>query len=134
MLQGHADSTPRTSLDSSVSVLKSDGQRIPDQLVLHKTLNAPIEARYGRSRTLLLTPWTAEIVGQPSEQTRAFFNTVERIHRSLGLGMQSALGRDITREWNRHTVIGIWTAFPLLFIIVTGIIISYPWASNLLFK
>ena len=110
------------------------------------------------------------------EQTRAFFGTVERIHRSLGLGMQNAFGRGITgagnlvflllllsgmylwlpkifnlasfrnrlmfrgglqgraREWNWHNVIGIWTVFPLLFIVVTGVIISYPWASNLLFK
>ncbi len=176
VLQGHTDSTPHVSLDSAVAVLKNDGQGIPDQLVLHKASNAPIEARYGRSRTLLLNPWTAEIVGQPSEQTRAFFGKVERIHRSLGLGMQNAFGRGITgvgnlvflllllsgmylwlpkifnlasfrnrlmfrggllgraREWNWHNVIGIWTVFPLLFIVVTGIIISYPWASNLLFK
>ena len=156
--------------------MKNDGKGIPDQLVLHKASNAPIEARYGRSRTLLLNPWTAEIIGQPSEQTRAFFGKVERIHRSLGLGMQNAFGRGITgagnlvflllllsgmylwlpkifnlasfrnrlmfrgglqgraREWNWHNVIGIWTVFPLLFIVVTGVIISYPWASNLLFK
>lgn len=96
VLQGHADSTPRVPLDTAVAALKSDGQGIPDQLVLHRASNTPIEARYGRSRTLLLNPWTAEIVGQPSEQTRAFFGTVERIHRSIGLGMQNAFGRGIT--------------------------------------
>lgn len=42
--------------------------------------------------------------------------------------------RGRAREWNWHSVIGIWTAVPLLFIVITGIIISYPWASNLLFK
>lgn len=176
VLQGHTDSTPRVSLDSALTVLTNDGQGIPDQLVLHNASNAPIEARYGRSRTLLLNPWTAEIVGQPSEETRAFFGTVERIHRSLGLGMQNAFGRGITgagnlvflllllsgmylwlpkifnlasfrnrlmfrgglqgraREWNWHNVIGIWSAFPLLFVVITGVVMSYPWASNLLFK
>ena len=176
VLQGHADAAPRIHLDAAVALLKADGQGIPDQLVLHKASNASIEARYGRSRTLLLDPWTAEIVGQPSEWTRAFFGTIERIHRSLGLGMQNTFGRGITgagnlvfllllfsgmylwlpklcnstslrnrlmfrgglrgkaREWNWHNVIGIWTAFPLLFIVITGVVISYPWASNLLFK
>ena len=38
------------------------------------------------------------------------------------------------REWNWHNVIGIWTVFPLFFIVVTGVIISYPWSSNMLFN
>lgn len=64
VLQAHADAAPRVQLDAAVAVLKSDGQGIPDHLFLHKASNAPIEARYGRSHTLLLNPWTAEIVGQ----------------------------------------------------------------------
>jgi uncharacterized iron-regulated membrane protein len=42
--------------------------------------------------------------------------------------------RGKTREWNWHHAVGIWTAIPLLFIVVTGVVISYPWASNLLYK
>lgn len=37
------------------------------------------------------------------------------------------------RDWNWHNVIGFWSAVPLLLIIVTGLIMSYAWANNLLF-
>ena len=37
------------------------------------------------------------------------------------------------REWNWHHVIGIWVAFPLLFIVASGVVMSYPWANNLLY-
>lgn len=176
VLQGRSDTTAQASLDLLVATLKSNGQGLPSELVLHNSATKPIEARYGRERTLYLNPWTYEVIGQPSEATRPFFGAVERFHRSLGLGMQNAFGRGVTgaanlaflfmlvsglylwipkligltslksrlffrgglhgkaREWNWHHVIGIWTAVPLLFIVVTGVIISYPWASNLLYK
>ena len=175
VLQGQLDSSAQEPLDLLLATLLTNGQGTPSELVLHNAANAPVEARFGRERTLYLNPWTGEIIGQPSERTRAFFATVERFHRSLGLGMQSAFGRGITgaanlafffmlvsgiylwfpkifslaslkarlafrrglqartREWNWHHVFGFWTAIPLLFIVVTGVIISYPWASNLLY-
>lgn len=37
------------------------------------------------------------------------------------------------RDWNWHNVFGFWTAFPTLFIILTGLVMSYGWASNLIF-
>lgn len=37
------------------------------------------------------------------------------------------------RNWNWHNVFGFWSALPQLCIILTGLIISYGWASNLLF-
>jgi uncharacterized iron-regulated membrane protein len=175
-MQGQSESSAQASLDSMLAALKRDGQGVPSELVLHNSGNAPVEARFGRERTLYLNPWTCEIIGQPSKGTRAFFGTVERVHRSLGLGMRSAVGRGITgaanlaflfmlisglylwlpkllnvvslkhrllfrsglrgraREWNWHNVIGIWTVTPLFFIVLTGVIMSYPWASNLLYK
>jgi uncharacterized iron-regulated membrane protein len=176
VLQGHPDTTMQVPLDSLLADFKSNGRGIPSELVLHNSANSPVEARFGRERTLYLNPWTGEVVGQPSETTRTFFGTVERVHRSLGLGMQSAFGRGITgaanlaflfmllsgiylwvpkvlnltglkrrllfrrglegraREWNWHNVIGIWTVIPLFFIVLTGVIMSYPWASNLLYR
>jgi uncharacterized iron-regulated membrane protein len=38
------------------------------------------------------------------------------------------------RAWNWHHVAGLWTGLPLLFIVVTGIIMAYPWANALLFR
>jgi uncharacterized iron-regulated membrane protein len=37
------------------------------------------------------------------------------------------------REWNWHNVIGVWAWLPLLLIVGSGVIMSYPWASNLLY-
>src|SRR5689334_17324893 len=38
------------------------------------------------------------------------------------------------RDWNWHNVIGFWCALPLFFIVLTGVIMSYPWANNLLYR
>lgn len=175
-LQGQTDTSAQPSLDALLTTLENNGQGVPSTLVLHNSASAPIEAQFGRERTLYLNPWTAEIVGHPSEGIRAFFATVKLYHRSLGLGMRSAFGRGLTgaanlgflfmlvsgvylwfpkilnlaslktrliflgglegraREWNWHHVFGAWAVLPLLFIIATGVVISYPWASNLLYK
>jgi uncharacterized iron-regulated membrane protein len=175
-LQAPSDNSQRLLLDEILAKLKDNRQGVPTQLVLRNRAGAPIEARFGRSKVLFLNPRTAEIVGQPSETTEHFFSTVEGIHRSLGLGMQSSFGRGITgaanlgflfllmsgaylwlprifnasniksrllfrrrlsgraREWNWHNTIGAWTVIPLFFLVLTGVIMSYPWASNLLFR
>jgi len=38
------------------------------------------------------------------------------------------------RDWNWHNVIGFWSLIPLFFIIITGALISYPWATALLYR
>jgi uncharacterized iron-regulated membrane protein len=38
------------------------------------------------------------------------------------------------REFNWHNVTGIWCAFPLILIVVSGVVISFPWATNLLYR
>jgi uncharacterized iron-regulated membrane protein len=38
------------------------------------------------------------------------------------------------RDWNRHNVIGFWLAPFLLVITSTGLIMSYAWANNLLYR
>lgn len=37
------------------------------------------------------------------------------------------------RDFNWHNVIGIWSLIPLIFIVASGCVISFPWASNLVF-
>ncbi len=37
------------------------------------------------------------------------------------------------RDWNWHNVFGFWTSFPMLLVILTGLIMSYSWANQLLF-
>lgn len=38
------------------------------------------------------------------------------------------------RDWNWHNVLGFWAAIPLLFIVVSGVVMSYPWANALVYK
>lgn len=38
------------------------------------------------------------------------------------------------RDWNRHNVLGFWSAVPLTIIVLTGMILSYNWATNLLYR
>jgi uncharacterized iron-regulated membrane protein len=38
------------------------------------------------------------------------------------------------RDWNWHNVIGIWCFTPLLLVVLTGVVMSYPWANNLLYR
>jgi uncharacterized iron-regulated membrane protein len=38
------------------------------------------------------------------------------------------------RDWNWHNVLGFWSAIPLLFIVASGVVMSYPWANALVFQ
>ena len=38
------------------------------------------------------------------------------------------------RDFNWHNAIGIWCAVPLVVIVFSGVVMSYPWANNLLYK
>jgi uncharacterized iron-regulated membrane protein len=38
------------------------------------------------------------------------------------------------RDWNWHNTIGIWCAAPLLVIVGSGVVMSYPWANDLVYR
>lgn len=38
------------------------------------------------------------------------------------------------RDFNWHNVIGFWSWGPLVLIVATGVVMSYPWASGLLYR
>ena len=38
------------------------------------------------------------------------------------------------RDWNWHNAFGFWACIPLLFIVLTGVVMSYAWANNLIYK
>jgi uncharacterized iron-regulated membrane protein len=37
-------------------------------------------------------------------------------------------------QWNLHNVLGIWLALPLLAIVISGIVMAYPWATSVLYR
>lgn len=52
--------------------------------------------------------------------------------RSIALFRTGLQGR--ARDFNWHNVIGIWTALPLAFVVATAVVMSYPWANDLLYR
>ena len=41
--------------------------------------------------------------------------------------------RGKARDFNWHNVFGFWSAIPLVLVVASGVVISYPWASNLVY-
>ena len=39
-----------------------------------------------------------------------------------------------SRDFNWHNVIGFWSALPLFIVVSSGVVISYPWATNLIYR
>ncbi|HZO52879.1 MAG TPA: PepSY-associated TM helix domain-containing protein [Bryobacteraceae bacterium] len=60
----------------------------------------------------------------PREWTKRHFGSILLFRGGLG-------GR--ARDFNWHNVIGFWCLVPLFFIVISGSVISYPWASNLVY-
>ncbi|HYG61641.1 MAG TPA: PepSY-associated TM helix domain-containing protein [Thermoanaerobaculia bacterium] len=38
------------------------------------------------------------------------------------------------RDFNWHNVFGFWMAIPLFFVVASAVVISYPWAGNLIYR
>jgi uncharacterized iron-regulated membrane protein len=38
------------------------------------------------------------------------------------------------RDFNWHNVIGVWSVLPLALIVASGVVISYPWAGDLVYR
>lgn len=150
----------------------------PSGVTLHSQADRPVEVAFGRDRTLYFNSYTGDAIGVASQKTRAFFQTVEGLHRWLGVPAEHRpIGRLITgianlmflllvstgiflcwprcctwrgfrgavtwrrnqqasraRYWNWHTVTGFWCAIPLLVMVACGVVMSFPWANNLLYR
>lgn len=39
-----------------------------------------------------------------------------------------------SRDFNWHNVIGFWCCVPLFFIVMSSVVMSYPWANNLVYR
>ena len=42
--------------------------------------------------------------------------------------------RPKARDFNWHNVLGFWSALPLALVVYSGVVISYPWASNMVYR
>jgi uncharacterized iron-regulated membrane protein len=160
-----------------VETLLAKIHEAPSSITLRSDPAAPVEAAFGRDRTVYFDAYSGATLGEGSQSIRAFFRKVEDWHRWLGAGGETrSVGRAITgacnlaflilvvsgpylwlprrwtwqqlkpsmlfrgglagraRDWNWHNVTGFWCAVPLFFIVLSGVIMSYPWANNLLYR
>ena len=61
----------------------------------------------------------------PRHWTRRTLRSVTLFRRGL---------RSKARDFNWHNVIGLWSWAPLVVVVASGVVISYPWASNLVYR
>jgi uncharacterized iron-regulated membrane protein len=99
---------------------------------LHRWLGASSENRAsGRAITgacnlsFLILVITGPILWWPKEWT---WRNLKKITLLQGGPWRRA------RDWNWHNTLGFWCAVPLFLIVVTGVIMSYGWANNLLYR
>jgi uncharacterized iron-regulated membrane protein len=166
----------RLAIDELVVKAQAAQESPPTGILLRSDPALPIEFSFGRERTVLVNPYTGEILTTAS-RSRAVFAQVENVHRWLAMPeSKRTLGESITgactlaflglilsgpflwwpREWNWtsvqkilffkssvglrrtlwnwHHVFGIWCVVPLFFIAITGVVMAYPWANNLLYR
>lgn len=139
--------------------------------------DAPAQVAFGREKTLFVSAYTGQVLGEGSAGVRAFFRKVIALHRWVGGENENReLGKKISgaanlmflflvvsgfylwfprnwtrrafrnvawfrrgltpraRDFNWHHVIGFWSAVPLFVIVLSGVVISYPWASDLVYR
>jgi uncharacterized iron-regulated membrane protein len=97
----------------------------------HRWLGAQGEGR-DRARAVtgacnlgfLILTLSGLILWVPREWTRRRVRNVAWFRRGL---------RGKARDFNWHNVLGLWSWTPLVVIVISGVVMSYPWANGLLF-
>jgi uncharacterized iron-regulated membrane protein len=98
----------------------------------HRWLGAEGEGRaVGRAITgacnmgFLVLVLTGPVLWWPAGWKRRHLEPIVLIGRGLA-------GR--ARDFNWHNVAGIWSAVPLLLVVTSAVVMSYPWANDLLYR
>ncbi len=61
----------------------------------------------------------------PKHRSRVAFRNVLSFRRGLS---------SKARDFNWHNVVGFWSFVPLVMVVASGVVISYPWASDLVYR
>jgi len=89
----------------------------------HRTLGRAVTG--GANLAFLFLVLSGFYLWWPRRWTRAAFRNVALFRRGLS-------GK--ARDFNWHSVIGLWSAAPLAVVVLSGVVISYPWASDLVYR
>jgi uncharacterized iron-regulated membrane protein len=172
-----AENAHRLPLETLLDKARTTQVNAPTSIAWKADRSAPIEIAFGRNQSLLIDPYTGAVLGEGAMHTRAFFHSVEDVHRWLAAPAEKrAMGRAVTaacnlgflflvcsgpllwlprtwtrsalrtgtrikfslrgkaRDFNWHNVIGFWTCVPLGVIVLCAVVMSYPWANNLVYR
>ena len=75
--------------------------------------------------TFLFIVLSGLVIWIPRRRTRTGFRNAALFRRGL---------RGRARDLNWHHVLGIWAFLPLVAIVFSGVVISYPWATRLVYR
>ncbi len=150
----------------------------PTAVTVRNDARAPVVVAAGRSGSVYVNPYTAQISEPGAPGLRAFFGAVEGWHRWFNVrGDGRGTARAVTgasnfaflflvlsgmylwlprvwkwvafkarlmlnakavsskaRDFNWHHVFGIWSAVPLVVIVASAVVFSYPWANDLVYR
>ena len=173
-----ADGSVRMSLDPlAAKILEESPEALVTGLTLSAEPGSTVAFNLGRDKVVYIDPYRGTVLGTGAPRTRAFFQTVESLHRWFGfqgVGREAAkqvkgavtlmfglmilsgfylwwprqwsssVFRSIAipsrslkgkqRDWNWHNAVGFWSAPWLLVIVLTGLVMAYPWANDLLYR
>jgi uncharacterized iron-regulated membrane protein len=173
-VEARSERAPISRLLESAVAAKSNV--VPSAILVTNDPSTAVAVSLGREGQIFVDPYTAQITGESSAQTRAFFAFVTDLHRWIALsGDGRPVGKAITgacnlmflflalsgiyiwfprrlawstmkpnlwfrrtstgraRDFNWHNTIGFWSSLVLIVLTVTAAVISYQWASNLIF-
>jgi uncharacterized iron-regulated membrane protein len=173
-----APGAARMSPEALLGAVRRSQTGTPTSLKWYADADRPAEVAFGREKTLFVSAYTGQVLGEGSAGVRGFFRKVVAWHRWLGATEDAArdrgkmitgaanLGflflvisgfylwfprnwtraaiRNVTwfrrglspkaRDFNWHNTIGFWSAVPLFVVVLSGVVISYPWAGNLVYR
>ena len=124
-------------VDAGTGIVRGEGSRATRAFfakvtALHRWMGATGERRaLGKSITgvanlgFLFLVLSGAVLWWPRNVTRAAVRNVALFRRGLS-------GK--ARDFNWHHVIGLWGWVPLVVIVASGVVISYPWAGNLVYR
>src|SRR3569833_1104425 len=91
----------RLPLDKLIDEFRTSKEGLPSTVTMYACQDEPVAFGFGRERIVYVDPYSGKALGEGSKQSRAFFASVELLHRSLGSSLRSrSVGRALTGACN----------------------------------
>jgi uncharacterized iron-regulated membrane protein len=126
--RGYRVTPPADGARMPIETLLANVQRAmpgtnPASIIVRSEPGAPAAISFGRETTVLVNPYTGDVLGEGSKQVRAFMRVMIDWHRYLGMqGERRPIGKAITGACN----------LAFLFLVMSGFYLWFPrqWAAS----